>query len=109
MVSGGCIIDGKVDFSVLFSNVTVEKGASVEYSIIMPGAVIKKGAKVRYAMVAENAVIEENAVVGEAPEEIKDLEKWGVTVIGADITIGKKAKIAATLMIDENIKEGEVR
>lgn len=109
MVSGGCIIDGKVDFSVLFSNVTVEKGASVEYSIIMPGAVIKKGAKVRYAMVAENAVIEENAVVGEAPEEIKDLEKWGVTVIGADITIGKKAKIAANLMIDENIKEGEVR
>ncbi len=109
MVSGGCIIDGKVDFSVLFSDVTVEKGASVEYSIVMPGAVIKKGAKVKYAMVAENAVIEENAVVGEAPEEIKDLEKWGVTVIGSDITIGKKAKISANLMIDENIEEGEVR
>jgi glucose-1-phosphate adenylyltransferase len=109
MVSGGCVIDGKVDFSVLFSNVTVEKGASVEYSIVMPGAVIKKGAKVKYAMVAENAVIEENASVGEAPEEIKDLEKWGVTVIGSDITIGKKAKISANLMIDENIEEGEVR
>ena len=109
MVSGGCVIDGKVDFSVLFSNVTVEEGASVEYSIIMPGAVIRKGASVKYAMVAENAVIDENAVVGEAPEEIKDLEKWGVTVIGSDITIGKKAKISANLMIDENIEEGEVR
>ena len=109
MVSGGCVIDGKVDYSVLFSNVTVEKGASVDYSIIMPGAVIKKGAKVKYAMVAENAVIEEDAVVGEAPEEIAELEKWGVTVIGSDITIGKKAKIAANLMIDENIEEGEVR
>ena len=109
MVSGGCVIDGKVDFSVLFSNVTVEKGAEVEYSIVMPGAVIKPGAKVRYAMVAENAVIEEGAVVGEAPETVKDLEKWGVTVIGSDITIGKNAKIAANLMIDENIKEGEVR
>ena len=82
---------------------------SVEYSIIMPGAVIRKGATVKYAMVAENAVIDENAVVGEAPEEIKDLEKWGVTVIGSDITIGKKAKISANLMIDENIEEGEVR
>ena len=109
MVSGGCVIDGKVDFSVLFSNVTVEKGASVEYSIVMPGAVIKAGAKVKYAMIAENAVIDEKAVVGEAPEEIKDLEKWGVTVIGSDITIGKKAKISANLMIDENVKEGEVK
>ena len=109
MVSGGCVIDGKVDFSVLFSNVTVEKGAEVEYSIVMPGAVIKPGAKVRYAMVAENAVIEEGATVGEAPETVADLENWGVTVIGSDITIGKNAKIAANLMIDENIKEGEVR
>ena len=109
MVSGGCIIDGKVDYSVLFSNVTVEKGANVEYSIIMPGAVIKSGATVKYAMVAENAVIEENAVVGEDPEQVKDLEKWGVTVIGADVTIGKKAKIGANLMIDENVKEGETK
>ena len=75
----------------------------------MPGAVIKPGAKVRYAMVAENAVIEEGATVGEAPETVTDLENWGVTVIGSDITIGKNAKIAANLMIDENIKEGEVR
>ncbi len=109
LVSGGCVIDGKVDYSVLFSNVTVEKGAEVEYSIVMPGATIKSGAKVKYAMIAENAVIEEKAVVGENPEECKDLEKWGVTVIGADVTIGKKAKISANLMIDENVKEGEAK
>ena len=109
MVSGGCMIDGKVDYSVLFSDVTVEKGAEVEYSIVMPGAVIKSGAKVKYAMIAENAVIEEKAVVGEEPEECSDLEKWGVAVIGADITIGKKAIVHANLMIDENVKEGEVK
>ena len=109
MVSGGCVIDGKVDFSVLFSNVTVEEGAEVEYSIVMPGAVIKSGAKVKYAMIAENAVIEEGAVVGEAPETVKELEKWGVTVIGADVTIGKDSKVSANLMIDENVKEGEVK
>ena len=109
MVSGGCVIDGKVDFSVLFSNVTVEEGAEVEYSIVMPGAVIKSGAKVKYAMIAENAVIEEGAVVGEAPETVKELEKWGVTVIGADVVIGKDARVSANLMIDENVKEGEVK
>lgn len=109
MISGGCMIEGKVDYSVLFSNVTVEEGAEVEYSIVMPGAVIKSGAKVKYAMIAENAVIEEGAVVGENPEECSDLEKWGVSVIGADVTIGKKAKISANLMIDEDVKEGEVK
>ncbi len=109
LVSGGCVIDGKVDYSVLFSNVTVEKGAEVEYSIVMPGATIKSGAKVKYAMIAENAVIDEKAVVGENPEECKDLEKWGVAVIGADVIIGKKAKISANLMIDEDVKEGETK
>lgn len=109
LVSGGCFIDGKVDYSVLFSNVTVEEGANVEYSIVMPGAVIKSGVTVKYAMVAENAVIEENAVVGEDPEQVKNLEKWGVTVIGADVNIGKKAKISANLMIDEDVKEGETK
>ncbi len=109
MISGGCMIDGKVDYSVLFSNVTVEKGASVEYSIVMPGTVIKSGAKVKYAMIAENAVIEEGAEVGENPEICSDLEKWGVAVIGQDITIGKNSKISANLMIDESVKEGEVK
>ncbi|MBR2731569.1 MAG: glucose-1-phosphate adenylyltransferase, partial [Clostridia bacterium] len=39
MVSAGCVIGGRIDYSVLFSNVTVEEGAEVDYSIVMPGAV----------------------------------------------------------------------
>ena len=54
----GCEIEGKIDYSVLFSNVTVEEGAFVDYSIVMPGAVIKKGAVVQYAMVAPGITIE---------------------------------------------------
>ena len=103
------MIDGEVDYSVLFSDVTVEKDACVEYSIVMPGAVIKSGAKVRYAMIAENAVIEEGAEVGENPELCTDLEKWGVVVIGQDVTIGKNAKVSSNLMIDECVKEGDVK
>lgn len=69
MISEGCEINGDVDFSVLFSNVTVEEGAVVHDSIIMPGSVIKKGARVEYAIVAEDAVIGEDAVVGARPED----------------------------------------
>ena len=80
MVTEGCEISGDVDFSVIFADVTIEKGAVIRDSIIMPGTVIKSGAVVQYAIVAENAVIEENAVVGERPEAMEDLDKWGVTV-----------------------------
>ncbi|MGN1315832.1 MAG: glucose-1-phosphate adenylyltransferase [Acutalibacteraceae bacterium] len=107
LAAEGCEVEGKIDYSVLFSNVTVEEGAFVDYSIIMPGAVIKKGAVVQYAMVAENAVIEEGAVVGENPEKCADLENWGVSVVGAGVTVGKKATVKAKSMISEDVKEGE--
>lgn len=107
LAAEGCEIEGKVDYSVLFSNVTVEEGAFVDYSIVMPGAVIKKGAVVQYAMVAENAVIEEGAVVGENPEKCENLENWGVSVVGAGVTVGKNATVKAQSMISEDVKEGQ--
>ena len=104
MIGEGCYIAGEVDYSILFSNVTVEEGATVKYSIVMPGTTIKKGAVVEYAMIAENAVIEEDAHIGESPEAIDNLENWGVTVIGEKVTIGKGVEVKAKEMIDEDIK-----
>ena len=110
--SAGCVIAGRVDYSVLFSNVTVEEGAEVDYSIVMPGARVESGAVVDESlqtMIAENAVIESGAEVGEDPEKCDDLSNWGVTVIGSEVTVGKDAKVSAKLMIDEDVKEGEVK
>ena len=107
IVTAGSEIEGKIDYSVLFNDVVVEEGAYVDYSIIMPGAVIKKGAVVQYAMVAENAVIEEGAVVGENPEKCENLDGWGVSVVGPNVTVGKNAKVKAQSMISEDVKEGE--
>ena len=104
MIGEGCYIAGEVDYSILFSNVNVEEGATVKYSIIMPGTTVKKGAVVEYAIVAENAVIEEGAHVGESPEAIASLEDWGVTVIGEKVTIGKGAAVKAKEMIDTDIE-----
>ena len=107
IVAEGCEIEGDVDYSVLFSDVTVEEGASVHYSIVMPGAVIKKGAVVQYSIIAEGAVIEEGAVVGENPEKAENLDEWGVSVIGADVTIGKNAKVRAKTTVPQDVKGGE--
>ena len=104
MISEGCVIDGAVDYSVLFSNVTVEEGATVRYSIVMPGTTVKKGAVVEYAIIAENAVIEGGAHVGESPEEIASLDDWGIAVVGEKVTIGSGASVKAKAQIDEDMK-----
>lgn len=103
LVTNGCHVYGKLDYSILFENVTVEEGASVEYSLVMPGAVIKKGAQVKYSIIAENVVVEENATVGTEPSG----DDWGITLIGADLRVGKGAAVGAKQMIVESVKEGE--
>lgn len=107
LVTDGCEVYGKLDYSILFENVTVQEGATVEYSLVMPGAVIKKGAAVKYAIIAENAVIGENASVGESPESIGDSDNWGIAVVGGNLTVGKNAKITANKMIKNDVAEGE--
>lgn len=107
LITEGCNVYGTVDFSILFDSVTVEQGAVVKDSLIMPGAVIKKGASVQYAIVAENSVIGENASVGERPEDVDDLAKWGVTVVGAGLCVGSDACVGAGVMVREDVKDGE--
>jgi glucose-1-phosphate adenylyltransferase len=104
LVTGGCLVDGKVENSVLFHSVTVEEGASVEYSILMPGTVVKAGAKVSYAIVAENAVIEADATVGTPPD---GGENWGIAVVASGVTVGEKAVVSPHAMIREDVKGGE--
>ena len=106
LITEGCDVSGKLDYSILFENVTVETGASVEYSLVMPGAVIKSGASVKYSIIAENVVVEENAVIGEDPA-VCGTENWGITVIGDGITVGEAAVVGAKKMITENVEKGE--
>ena len=109
LITEGCSIYGNVDSSVIFSNVIIENGATVSDSIIMPGAVIKSGATVQYAIIGEDAVIGEGAVIGKRPEEVEDLDNWGVAVIGQDCIIKPGVTIAPKEMIDAetNNKEAE--
>jgi len=107
MISEGSNIYGKVDFSVVFSGVTVEEGAVIRDSILMPGTHVKKGAHVQYAILAENTVIEENASVGERPEDCKDLADWGVAVIAENIRVGKNASVPAKAMVEADVEGGE--
>lgn len=107
MIAEGSRVFGEVDFSILFSNVTVEEGAVVRDSIVMPGTVVKSGATVQYAIVAENAVIEKDAVVGQRPEDMENLNEWGVAVVGSGVTVGEGASVAPKAMVDADVRKGD--
>ena len=56
-INQGCIGNGNVKNSVLFTNVEVGSGAQVVDSVIMPNAVIGEGAKVTRCIVADLSLI----------------------------------------------------
>jgi glucose-1-phosphate adenylyltransferase len=103
MISEGSTIDGTVDFSVVFSGVTIEPGATVNYSIVMPGTVIKSGATVEYAIVGGDCVIESGARIGASPETIENRADWGIAVVGHNVTVSKNKIVEPKKIIGESI------
>ena len=101
MISEGCYVDGECEFSVLFTDVTVEEGAVVKSSIIMPGSVIRKGAVVEFAIIAENVEIGAGAHVGCSPENMDDVSNWGVAVVGSDVVINEGEVVPPKAMIEK--------
>ena len=68
-ITQGCVIDGEVKNSVLFTGAKVAAGAKVIDSVLMPGAEVAEGAVVTRALVADGIQIGKNAVVGDAASE----------------------------------------
>ena len=61
IIADGCILEGEVENSVLFRNVTVGQGAEVENCVIMNDAVIGEGAQLKYAILDKDVVVRPGA------------------------------------------------
>ena len=68
-ITQGCVVNGKVKNSVLFTGAKVAPGAKIIDSVLMPGVEVEEGAVVTRALVADNVKIGKNAVVGSADSE----------------------------------------
>ena len=68
-ITQGCVVEGEIKNSVLFTGAKVGKGAKIIDSVLMPGVVVEDGAVVQRALVAENITIGAGAVVGSADSE----------------------------------------
>lgn len=56
-IADGCVIDGKVENSILFRGVTVEKGAVVKNCIVMQNTVISQNVRLGACIVDKDCVI----------------------------------------------------
>ena len=68
-ITQGCVIEGEVTKSVVFTGAKVRPGAKVIDSVLMPGAIVEDGAVVIRALVANGVNIGKGALVGSADSE----------------------------------------
>lgn len=68
-ITQGCMVDGEVKNSVLFTGAKVGKGAKIIDSVLMPGVEVEEGAVVKRALVANDIKIGKGAKVGNVNSE----------------------------------------
>ncbi len=68
-INQGCVIEGRVNGSVLFTDVMVGKNAQVNDSVILPGAEIGEGAVINRCIIAEGVKVDPGCVVGSPDSE----------------------------------------
>lgn len=68
-INQGCMVNGNVKNSVLFTSVKVAKDACVEDAVLMPNVVVGEGAVIHRAIVAQGVKIDPGAVVGDPNSE----------------------------------------
>ena len=81
-ITQGCVVEGEVKHSVLFTGCKVGEGAKIIDSVLMPGVEVAAGAVVQRALVADNVKIGKDAVVGSA--DIENIELVSKRVKGVE-------------------------
>jgi glucose-1-phosphate adenylyltransferase len=88
MVSGGCLISGTLNRSLLFSSCRVHSYAKVDWSVLLPEVQVGRGARLSHCIVDRGCVIPDGLVVGEDP--VADAARFnrtgrGITLITRDM------------------------
>lgn len=68
-ITQGCVIEGDVENSVLFTGVKVGADAKVIDTVLMPNVIVENGAVIHRALIADGVRIGKGAVVGDANSE----------------------------------------
>ena len=61
VIADGCMLEGEVEDSILFRDVTICEGAEVENCIIMNDTVVGEGAQLKYAILDKDITVRPGA------------------------------------------------
>jgi len=106
LIANGCVIQGRVERSVLFPGVTVSRDAVVSDSIVMQDSFVGRAATVDRAILDKDVDVGEGAAVGTGEATVPNLAcpdhlSSGLVVVGkgarlpASLTVGRNARIGA--------------
>ena len=112
LITEGCEINGDVNHSILFHNVTIGKNSKVTDSIIMNDVVIGDNVIINKAVIGDGAIINNDVRINtrgiDTPEYVNTkICSNDLSLIGTGVVIGKGVKIGKHSMITKNIKGGK--
>ncbi|MSP14450.1 MAG: glucose-1-phosphate adenylyltransferase subunit GlgD [Chloroflexi bacterium] len=112
LVSNGCIINGKVEHSVLSPGVVVHRGAIVRDSIILTDTVIKESAVLDRVIVDKEVIIGAGAQLGlgdlnQATPNAQEPDRLntGLTLVGKRARVPGGVEIGRNVLIRADTKE----
>ncbi len=95
LITEGCNIEGIVENSILFSGVTVSRGAYIKDSIIMKNVTVGEGATINYSIIDSDTVIGPGCVVGKSKSTGEN-----ITVIGSELELKPGVDIPVGEMVN---------
>lgn len=119
IIGEGAEVDGEVYDSVILGGARVAAGAVIRNSVILPGNHIGRGARLSHVLLDEfsgdNSLpnIEAGAHIGnDKPAQVNKMIpqlKFGVTLIGKDVTIPAGFHIGANCYVDSFVTSRDIR
>ena len=103
-ITEGCVIEGKVEHSIISADVTVGKNSKVKDSVIMPGVKIGDNAVIEKCVIGAGAVIGDGAKIGAEEAEnnpnASSMCTGGLVLIESGVCISQNANILKGSMIE---------
>lgn len=113
LICEGCIVEGAVENSVLFSGATVEKGARVTDCVILPNAHIGASCDLHKAIVGEGTIVGAYTVMGgpvRPGEKVDNALTGDITLVGNDVVVPPCSYLAQGAVLNTTTQENkEVR
>ena len=103
MISHGCVIEGRVEHSILSPGVRVERGAVVRDSIVMFDTVVGEGAHVDRAILDKDCVVGGGSRIGDG-DDLRPNRDEPERLFAGITLVGKRARIPAGVVIGRNCR-----